>query len=315
MRRLKELFSPLITFIAVQLVWLLLVILWIRWFIGRQVEFRRLAERYRPEVVPPGLDWPVLVGGLVLLVLVLAGLYIIFLYWQRQSNLYTEQKNFISQITHELKSPLASIQLHLETIRLRKPPPDKMERFLDTMLADTDRLNMLINNVLLAAKLEQSRKAGHYPAIDFSEFASRCLEQCRRSLPEGGALHLAIEPGIRAAIDADGMEMVLRNLWENALLYSSAEPEVRVSLRRQGKFCQLQFEDNGRGIDPREFRKIFLMFYRVRQSGETIRGTGLGLYIVKSVIRRHRGRISVSSGGNGKGSTFTITLPMEPQGR
>lgn len=314
MHRLKRLFSPLVTLIVVQLIWILLVVFWVRWFIVRHYEFRQLAERYRPELVPNHLNWPVLVGGLGLLLLVLVGLYALFLYWKRQSSLYDEQKSFIAQITHELKSPLASIQLHLETIRLRRLPPDKLERFLDTMLADTERLHNLINNLLMAAKLEQRSRQGAYPVINFSDFVVRSLEQNGKLIPEGGSLLIDVEPEIRAAVDVEGMEMVIRNLLENAVLYSSAAPEVRVSLHRSGPHCLLAVQDNGKGIERQELQKIFRKFYRVRQVGENIKGTGLGLYIVKSVVKNHRGTVSASSPGKGQGSTFTISLPLATEG-
>ena len=310
MRRLKRVFSPVITLIAVQVIWILLVIFWVRWFVVRHYEFRQLAERYRPELVPSQLNWSVLVSGIGLLLMVLAGMYVLFLYWKRQSSLYDEQKSFISQITHELKSPLASIQLHLETIRLRRLPPEKLDRFLDTMLSDTERLHHLINNLLMTAKLEQLSRPSAYPVINFSEFLAEAVEQNRKLIPEGGMLDIDIEPDIRAAVDAEGMEMVIRNLLENAVLYSSAAPEVRVGLHRSSRGCQLTVQDNGKGIDPVEQKRIFRKFYRVRQAGENIKGTGLGLYIVKSVVKNHRGTASVSSAGQGLGCTFTITLPI-----
>ena len=126
----------------------------------------------------------------------------------------------MAQVTHELKSPLASIQLHLETIKLRKPPAEKLERFLDTMLADTDRLNNLISNLLMTAKLEHRARALHYPVIDLSEIVEQFIEQKRCKLPEGGSLTGEVEKGIKAAVDSDGLETVLRNLYENAVLYS-----------------------------------------------------------------------------------------------
>jgi two-component system, OmpR family, sensor histidine kinase VicK len=104
--------------------------------------------------------------------------------------------------------------------------------------------------------------------------------------------------------------MALRNLLENALLYSPVSPEIQVRLRRSGRQCLLDFQDNGIGIGKAELDRIFEMFYRVRNPGESIRGTGLGLYIVKSVVNAHGGKISVESGGPGKGSTFHITLPL-----
>jgi len=312
MRFLKKLFHPLFALIGIQLVWLLLVILWIYWFVGRHKEIRQLAELYRPELVGHGLDWLVLVEGIVLLVMVLAGVYVIFVYWKRQSDLVIQQKNIMAQVTHELKSPLASIQLHLETIKLRKPPREKQERFLDTMLADTDRLNNLISNLLMAAKLEHRGRAPQYPVIDFSEFIGRFMEHKREKLPEGGSLTVEVEQGIKAHIDVEGMETVLRNLFENAVLYSNASPEIAVSLSRKGRSCVLAFRDNGRGIEIQDLKKVFRMFYRVRNPGENIRGTGLGLHIVKSLIKDHGGQIRVTSEGLGKGCAFIITLPLAP---
>ena len=310
MQRLKNLFNPIITLIVVQIVWIMLVVLWIIWFLGRHYELRKFAEKYRPELVPTHINWPVLVGGLIMLAFILCGLYVIFIYWRRQSRLYAEQKTFISQITHELKSPLASIRLHLETIRLRNPPPDKMERFLDTMLVDTERLNTLISNFLMAAKLEQRPANAGLTSVDFSGFVEKFINDFQLQLPEGNSLTLRLEPGIYAKMDVEGMEMVLRNLLENAFLYSTASPEVQVELCRKGKNCTLTVTDNGRGIDAKELKNIFRMFYRVRTVGETIRGTGLGLYIVKSILERHKGSIKVKSAGSGKGSIFIITLPM-----
>ncbi|HEX2769154.1 MAG TPA: HAMP domain-containing sensor histidine kinase [Geobacteraceae bacterium] len=310
MKLLRKLFHPLFALITIQLIWVLLVIFWIYWFIDSHKAFRKLAELYKPEVAGYGIEWPVLVEGLALLLLVLPGVYIIFLYWKRQSDLVEQQKSFMSQVTHELKSPLASIQLHLETIKLRNPPPDKLERFLDTMLADTDRLNNLINNLLLAAKLEHRVRAAQYPVIDFSLFLGKILEQKQSKLPEGGSITIEVEEGIKAAIDTERMETVLRNLFENACLYSPASPEIRVTLKKSGRHCLLTFQDHGKGIEAKELKKIFRMFYRVRRSGENIRGTGLGLYIVKSVVKDHGGKIRVTSEGAGKGTTFLITLPL-----
>lgn len=310
MRRLKHLLNPIITLIAVQIVWIGLLVLWILWFMGRHYELRSIAEKYRPELVPQHINWPVLAGGIIMLALVLVGFYIIFIYWRRQSRLYAEQKTFISQITHELKSPLASIRLHLETIRLRNPTPDKMERFLDTMLGDTERLNSLISNFLMAAKLEQRPQGAALTLVDFSSFVDKFIQEFRQHLPEGSNLTGKVEPGISVKVDSEGMEMVLRNLLENAFLYSPGSPEVQVELSSSGKNCTISVADNGRGIDQKELKSIFRMFYRVRETGENIRGTGLGLYIVESIVKLHNGKISVQSAGAGKGSRFIISLPL-----
>lgn len=310
---LRRLFHPLMAFIGIQLVWGLLVFFWIYWYIGSNREFHDLALRYRPELVRESFNWPTLAGGLVLLCAVLAGVYILFLYWKRQHDLYRQQRDIISQVTHELKSPLASIQLHLETMRLRPLPQEKTEQFLDTMLSDTDRLNNLINNLLMAAKLEQRRRPTQLRVQDFSAFVVNFLEGKLAKLPEGGSINLEIEDKLAVCFNPEDMETALRNLFENAVLYSPATPEITVGLSRQGRRCILTFQDKGQGIDPKQLKKVFRMFYRVRSHGEIIRGTGLGLYIVKSVITAHGGKIRVTSEGHGTGCTFHISLPLAEQ--
>jgi len=306
----RKLSNPLIALIGIQLVWVGVVIFWVYWFIGRSKEFRELALHYKPELVAKGVEWLVLVEGLLMLLAILAGVYVIFLYWRRQAKLYLQQRTYISQLTHELKSPLASIQLHLETVKLRDLPKEKLDGFIDTMLSDTERLNHLTSNLLMATRIEFRQLGEKAKRIDFSRFLSDYLEGKRSELPEGGRITLEVEQGIYAVIDGEGMEMALRNLLENALLYSPVSPEIQVRLRRSGRQCLLDFQDNGIGIRKQELGRIFGMFYRVRNPGENIRGTGLGLYIVKSVVNAHGGKISVESSGPGKGSTFHITLPL-----
>lgn len=113
-------FNPLIAFIAIQLVWVVLLVLWIVWFVNSHKRLRTLAERYSPELLQGGIDWFILIEGILLLVAILIGVYVIFLFWRRQAALLRMQRNFIAQVSHELKSPLASLQLHLETIRRRR---------------------------------------------------------------------------------------------------------------------------------------------------------------------------------------------------
>jgi signal transduction histidine kinase len=310
MKLFKKIFHPIIALIGIQMVWALVVFFWIHWFVGRNREFRELAERYRPDLVGHSFDWFVLVQGIFLLLMILAGVYVIFLFWKRQSNLYKQQRNAISQITHELKSPLASIQLHLETIRMRKIQPEKLERFIDTMLSDIDRLNSLISNLLMAAKLEQRRRVIQRQVVDISAFVRKIMEQKRGKLPEGGSISVEAVESIPVSINEEEMETILRNLFENAVLYSPSSPEITVRLGKEGKYCHLAFQDNGMGLEPGDFKKIFRKFHRVRRPGESIRGTGLGLYIVKSIVGEHDGKVRVTSEGTGKGSTFHIYLPL-----
>jgi signal transduction histidine kinase len=310
MRWFRSLINPLFAFIGIQLAWIVVVVGWLYWFLGRHRELRAIAEKYSPELLNQGPDWVILVEGLVLLVAILVGVYVIFLFWSRQAALLREQRLFISQVTHELKSPLASLQLHIETIRRHQPPPERLAAFLETMMGDAARLNGLIDNLLSASRVDQKNWALNPQRLDFSEFVERYFRQRQFTLPRAGKLNLEIAPGLHAMIDRDAMETVFRNLLENAVLYSDGPPDITVRLRGKGDRCLLDIIDCGRGIEPRDQRKIFKMFYRVRRKNENIRGSGLGLFIVRANIERHGGRIGVESAGAGEGTTFHVTLPL-----
>jgi two-component system, OmpR family, phosphate regulon sensor histidine kinase PhoR len=310
MKFFSRFINPLMAFIAIQLLWVLVVIFWIYWFTGSHRRLRTLAEKYSPELLPGGMDWFILTEGLLLLVAILAGVYVIFLYWQRQAALYRAQRQFIAQVTHELKSPLASLQLHLQTIRMRRLPAKRLDTFVDTMLADTDRLDTLINNLLSANRLDQRGVKLHLSAGDFSEFTTGYFRSQQYSLPKAGVMDLEVEPGLHTQFEAEAMEMVFRNLLENAILYSEGPPRIGVTLRRDGKHAHLAFADQGKGLEKKDMKRIFRMFYRVRHAGETIRGSGLGLFIIQAVVRHHHGRIWVESPGLKQGTTFHLRMPL-----
>jgi signal transduction histidine kinase len=310
MKFFRRIVNPLFAFIGIQLAWILVVIFWIYWFMGKHQQLRTLAEKYSPELLQGGVDWFILVEGLLLLVAILAGVYVIFLFWRRQAALYRAQRNFIAQVSHELKSPVASLQLHLETIRRRRPSPAKMDTFIDTMLADTDRLDTLIDNLLAASRLEQKGLKLTLAPCNLSELVSNYFRPRQYALPKAGKMELDIDPDLCARIDAEAIETVLRNLLENALLYSAGPPSIRVLLKREGERAHLTFADRGKGIERKEQKKVFQMFYRVRHTGETIRGSGLGLFIVRAIVRLHRGKVWLESEGRDKGTTFHILLPL-----
>ena len=309
MRPLRALVNPLAVFVAVQLAWILAVVFWVYGFLRVNRRLRELAEQYSPELLQGVADWVILVEGLVLLVVLLVGVYVIFLYWQRQAALNREQKRLVSQVTHELKSPLASLQLYLETIRLRHPSPEKLDAFVGTMLEDTERLNRLITNLLAANRLEHRGwklvlRPGDLSALVEEYFRGRFQE-----IPEGGTLELSVEAGLRARFDPESLRMAFRNLLENAVLYSDGPPRVRVTLAGQERGCHLTLADQGRGMAPQDLKRVFRMFYRVRRGEGTAPGSGLGLFIARAVVLRHKGRIWLESGGIDQGTTVHLVLP------
>lgn len=185
-----------------------------------------------------------------------------------------------------------------------------MDVFLDTMLADTERLKTLIENLLSASQLEQRALRLQLQRSNFSEFVGGYFRQHQFSLPRAGRMELDIETEIFVRIEPEAMETVFRNLVENALLYSEGPPQIRVSLQRRDGKALLTVTDRGRGLDPKELKKVFRMFYRVRTASKTIRGSGLGLSIVRSILRLHNGRVWMESAGPGMGATVCILLPL-----
>ncbi len=309
MELFRRLFSPLVVFIGVQIAWILVVVFWILWFTDVHSTLRNLAETQ--EIIRGHTNWVILIEGLLLLVAILAGVYVIFLFWGRQASLYRAQRDFISQVSHELKSPLASIQLHLETIRRRRPSPEKLEVFLDTMLDDTERLQNLIDNLLSAGRVQQRGQKLPLMSGDLSSLVMDYFGARRYALPRAGRMHLKVEPDLQVMLDPESLETVFRNLLENAILYSEGPPDISVNLFREGESAHLVVADKGRGLGKKDRKKVFGMFYRVRRVRETIRGSGLGLFIAKRTIGQHRGRIWLESMGTGKGTAVHIRLPLQ----
>ncbi len=296
--------------VAILVIWTGLVASWIVWFVRNQRRFRDLAKKYGPAELPSGVDWFILFEGLLLLLILLGCVYAVYHLWRRQVALNRAQKDFISQVTHELKSPLASLRLHLETVRLRRPTPERMDLFLDTMLGDTDRLGALIDNLLAANRLELRAAQLHLAPLDLSVLVGGYLRPRRFSLPRAGTMSLEIEEGLWILGEAEALETVLRNLLENAILYSDGPPAITVTLRHEGRFAHLCISDQGRGMERKDLKRVFGMFYRARRKDENIRGTGLGLYIVQTVVRKHHGKAWLESKGPGKGCSVHIRLPL-----
>ena len=302
--------NPLLAFIAIQFAWVVVVVFWIDWFLGSHRRLRNIAEKYSPELLQPGIDWVILSEGLLLLAVILAGVYVIFIYWRRQLALNREHKNFVSQVTHELKSPVASVQLHLETIRRHHPEAEQLDTFIDTMLDDTQRLNNLINKMLTANRLEQSRWRLTLRPFDLSNFLTDYLDRWRSTQDNNIELTTKIASGIHAKIEPDTFDMILRNLLENAVLYSEPPVKITVELRSSRGYCHLDISDNGCGIAAADRHKVFRLFYRPNQNDSHIKGSGLGLFIVRALVKRHKGQITLNSPGLNQGTTFHITLPL-----
>lgn len=311
--RLKTswLYHPVTIFLLIQILWILLMVVWIRWYIEKHAQLREMAERLRTQVEVEGSGWlPLLEGGL-LLTLILAGATMIFIYWNKQQRLNRRQRAFVSNVTHELKSPVASIQLALETMALRDLPDEKRREYISMMLDDTERLSTLIDRILRAARIEKRRGRYRLENVSMLHFLEEVLEEDRHLYEKDGHT-IVFEKGrdARVAIDRSAMRVVLSNLLENAARYSPAGSVIRLRLTRDLRSCRLDVIDSGDGIPRKDLKNIFKMFWRGAEgSPSRVPGTGLGLYIVRNIVRDHRGKVWASSPGPGRGSVFSVRLP------
>jgi signal transduction histidine kinase len=248
----------------------------------------------------------------VLLVVISIAMSLIFIYLTKQMNLTKLYDNFIANVTHELKSPLSSIQLYLETMKSRKVPQKKQEEFLTLMLRDSRRLNHLINSILQISGLEQKKLAYQYTVIDAQHISKQIISEAIEDyrLPKN-AIVLEGQAHCQCVMDQNAYKIVINNLFDNAIKYSSGDVKIKIQISQNSKYFILIFEDHGIGIPIKKQEKVFYKFLRIYdQDSPNVKGTGLGLYWVSEIVRSHGGKISVFSAGRDQGTRFTIELPI-----
>ena len=307
----KWLYHPVTVFLSIQVLWVLLMVIWIRWYVEKHSQLREMAQQLRTQVEADGLGWLPLLEGAVLLTLILAGATVIFIYWNKQHRLNKMQRTFVSNVTHELKSPVASIQLALETMAFRELSDEQRREFIAMMLDDTERLTTLIDRILGAARIEKMRRHYHLETVSMRRFVEEFLADDRHLYEkEGRTIVLDKGRDAHVAVDRSAARVVLANLLENAARYSPEDSAIHVRVQKDLRSCRLDVVDSGEGIRKEDLKNIFKMFWR--SSGERasrVRGTGLGLYIVRNIVKDHGGKVWALSSGPGRGSTFCVRLP------
>jgi len=250
--------------------------------------------------------------GTILFLLLIGGLSLMVVLLLREVRLNERQSNFISAVTHELKTPVASLKLYLDTLQLRDVPESRREEFYKTMRHDLDRLHATINSVLNAAMYSDRPVIDPQP-VDLARLAERSIELTRtRNQLAPEAIRYAGPESLFVMGDAGALETALLNLLDNAVKYSKDKVDVEVLLSRNDSGrAALKVRDHGIGISRAQLAFIFKRFYRIGSEVRRSRpGTGLGLFIVRSVVKGHHGSIVADSGGLDRGATFTITLPI-----
>ncbi len=255
--------------------------------------------------------------GFVFFLLIIAGLVLNTIFLVREIRRNEQHDSFINAVTHELKTPVASIRLYLQTLQSRELPDDKRQEFYRIMLQDSDRLLHTIEQVLRAGATGSRLRRSARVRLDLAEIVRECVDTARtRYHLAPGALTFSDDTRQQPMVLGDGDELkaAVYNLIDNAVKYSPGPPDIRVEIHSGGnQKLVVRVSDRGVGIPASDLKRIFKRFYRVPASvAIRTKGSGLGLFIVRSVARKHGGRAFAESAGAGQGSTFTLQLPAAP---
>ena len=254
----------------------------------------------------------VLTLGVIFFALIITGLILNTIFLVREIRKNEQHDAFLNAVTHELKTPIASIKLYLETLKSRDLEREKRNEFYDIMLDDSDRLLSTVEQVLQASRTRESKRGMSLEEIDLGQLLAETVSDVamrRRLDPE--LVKLAPAPsGVKVIGDRSELQTAISNLLDNAIKYSPDGPKVSVRLRSVGsKYAEIFVRDNGIGMLPADLKRVFRRFYRVPNSSNP-KGTGLGLAIVHSIVKKHGGRVTAQSRGLGLGTTFRIRLPQ-----
>lgn len=254
-----------------------------------------------------------LVIGIVFFALIITGLILNMIFLLREIRRNEQQDAFLNAVTHELKTPIASIKLYLETLKARNVTEEKRRQFYDLMLADSNRLLHTVEQVLQASRTREKDRSLTISQFEIGKLLRETIDiiQNRYNLEKTAVSYSETDGGAKVSGDYDELQTVFLNLLDNAVKYSGDEIKIAVKLKtnRQDK-VEIFIRDSGIGIPPEDLKRIFKRFYRVQNSStQEKKGTGLGLYIVQSIIKKYGGHIIAKSKGENRGTSFMVQLP------
>ena len=312
MRRKHSFAYNLVIFILAQLVWLAVLLLWIYWYVKNNIIFEQVGENISPQIVYDAPSVFPFVGGIVLLTGLSVSLVLIFRHLNIQIKLNALYDNFIANVTHELKSPLSSIQLYLETLNSRDVPEEKKKEFYGLMMRDAERLKNLVNSILEIASMDKKKFNRDFEVYKADETIKKIiLESAEQFQLKVDSIKFSGDAGCDILLDRSSIKTVFDNLVDNSIKYSIYPLQITVKFKRNTKKAEIEFSDNGIGIPNDQIKKIFQKFHRIYDKDiPNVKGTGLGLYVVREIIKNHKGKIYAFSNGKGKGANFKIELPI-----
>lgn len=256
-----------------------------------------------------------LILGIIFFAIIITGLVLNTTFLVREIRRNEQHDAFLNSVTHELKTPIASIRLYLETLKSREVTEEKRQEFYNIMLADSDRLINTVEQVLQASRTREKDRLLNVSEINLGRLLRESIDiiKSRYNLDDSAITFNEKPEEIKISGDAAELQIVFVNLLDNAVKYSGEKIEISIRVRNPSeKAVEVRVKDSGIGLSANELKRIFKRFYRVPNlSTQQIKGTGLGLNIVRSIIVKHNGRIFAESKGEGKGSTFVVRLPKK----
>jgi signal transduction histidine kinase len=255
--------------------------------------------------------WLMITGeGVVFISLLVAGIYQVRKTFKKEEELNQRQNNFLLSVTHELKSPIASAKLQLQTLVKHDLARDKQLEIILNAINDTERLNNLVENILMAAKIENKVFRLHKDSSNVSEYLTEIINNTIQSFNYKQKIEIKIDPNIELEIDKMSFPSIMLNLLENAVKYSPENSIIKVHLTKQNNCVKLSVSDQGIGIPDDEKKSVFKKFYRIgSEETRKTKGTGLGLYIVNYIVQQHNGAITVKD-NLPKGSIFEVEFSI-----
>ena len=255
-----------------------------------------------------------LVTGIVLFALVITGLIVNTIFLVREIRRNEQHDSFINSVTHELKTPIASIRLYLETLQSRDVSEQQRQAFYRIMHKDTDRLTDTVEQVLRAAETVQKRRARDWAPISMTVLLHECIDMARQRHQLSTTQLCEVQSSVPEAEtmvmgDAEELRTAITNLLDNAVKYSPDLVKISSEVLVRGEDVLVRIGDAGLGIPHGDLKRIFKRFYRTVPVRNKVKGTGLGLFIVRSILKKHRGSVVAESEGEGKGTTMTLRLP------
>ena len=314
MYRAKWFFHPILILIFSIVALAMSLFLYIYWYMEVSAGLKKviLELNLDPGQILESQTWVVIMVLSILVGIILMGIFIIFVYHHKTLQLYRIQRNFINNFTHELKTPVTSLKLYLETFEKHELSREDRLKYTGYMIQDVTKLSDNINRMLNLARIESKSYGGEFVISDLVQTINRFYKNNIHLFSNCEVkIHNSLDRSFLCRINQSLFEMFLMNIMTNAIKYNrSKKPIVDISFAINNGKLNVMFEDNGIGIEKREIKKIFKKFYRAGSSDNTSpRGSGLGLYLVQNIARIHKGKVIAESKGLGKGSAFTLILP------